>query len=364
MKKILYVAAFFPSKSAGHAGGRVAFENLMMLQKKGQVDAVVCTSEDIAVESRQGIRVILQGKLSFIRYLATNFRVLSWQALLTAPVIHTRLNNDAEGVLSELLRIQDYDEVFVDFTQCLLLLNRALALSGKSPKFTACIHDVFAQRMIRSRRLVDIALTGIVCRQEQELIGFLDCITVLSTKDRDLVRSLYSATTVEVKPFFPPDWCANVDRRPDRIDPTKIVFFGNFDRFENSSAARWFVANAMAEIQSVIPGVTLILVGTGSDRLARQIGIVNVVGTGFVEDPSKYFSSCGCSIAPLFEGAGVKFKVLEALACGVPVIGTAVACEGIAQQSMLLHAESGTFAAETIRILQMAHHMQAVPAIR
>lgn len=341
----------------------MAFENLMALQKYGQVDAVVCTSEDISIESRQEITVIHQGKLSFIRYMAANFGVLSWQALLTAPVIHTRLNNDAEGVLSELLRTKDYDEVFVDFTQCLLLLSHALAQSGKNPKVTACIHDVFAQRMIRSRRLVDIALTGVVCRQEQKLIGFLDSITVLNTKDRELIRSLYSATTVEVKPFFPPDWCANVNRRPDLIDPTKIVFFGNFDRPENSSAAKWFVANAMAEIQSVIPGATLILVGTGSNLLARQIDVVHVVGTGFVEDPSKYFSSCGCSIAPLFEGAGVKFKVLEALACGVPVIGTEVACEGITPQPMLLHAESSTFAAETIRILQLVHNMQSSLAI-
>ena len=220
---------------------------------------------------------------------------------------------------------------------------------------------VFAQRMIRSRRLADAALTGLVCRQEQELIASLDNITALSTKDRELLQSLYSATSVDIKPFSPPDWCANVTRRADLIDPTKIVFFGNFDRIENSSAARWFVTYAMAEIQSAIPDFTLTLVGTGSDRLAAQIGATNVVGTGFVEDPSPYFSSCACAIAPLFEGAGVKFKVLEALACGVPVIGTAVACEGIARQPMLFHAESAMFAAETARILRMTHHVQSVP---
>jgi len=362
MKNILYVSAFFPRMHAGHAGGRVAFENLTMLQKKGHVDAVICTSEDIRVGSAQGIRVVRQGKLSFVRYLAKNLGTLSWHALLTAPIIHTRLNQEAESVIAELLRAQKYDEVFIDFTQCLLLVNRALARSDKKPRITACLHDVFAQRMIRSRRLVDAALTGLVCRQEQELIGSLDSITALSEKDSALLRSLYSATSVEIKPFFPPDWCANVVRRADNIDPTNVVFFGNFDRLENSSAARWFVTNAMAEIQSVIPDFTLTLVGMGSDHLAAQIGAANVTGTGFVEDPSQYFSSCACAIAPLFEGAGVKFKVLEALACGVPVIGTAVACEGIARQPLLFHAESATFAAETTRILRMTHHAKCVPA--
>ena len=357
MIKILYISAFFPNKHAGHAGGRVAFENLTMLQNKGRVDAVICTSEDIPLEISQGISVIRQNKKSFFHYLAINFETLSWHALLTASIIHTRLNQEAENVIAELLQMHDYDEVFVDFTQCLLLINRAQVKSDKNLKITACLHDVFAQRMIRSSRWIDTALTGLVCRQEQELIRSLNRITALSTKDGELLQSLYSATAVEIKPFSPPDWSVNVDRRGDRIDPTKIIFFGNFDRLENSTAARWFITNAMPEIQSAIPGLTLTLVGTGSDRLAAQIGAPNVDGSGFVEDPSQYFSSCACAIAPLFEGAGVKYKVLEALACGVPVVGTAVACEGITKQSMLFHAESAQFAAETTRILRMARHV-------
>lgn len=362
-KKFLYVSAFFPEKNAGHAGGRVAFENLMALQKNGQVDAVVCTSENISVVSTQEIRVIHQGQFSFFRYLVKNFKTLSWHALVTAPIIHTRLNQEAERVIVELLQRQEYDEVFVDFTQCLLLVKRALMRSGRTLKVTACLHDIFAQRMIRSHRIVDSVLTGLVCRQEQEVVNFLDNIITLSTKDEALVQSLYSARSVEIKSFMPPDWCANVNRRLDQIDPASIVFFGNFDRLENSSAARWFVINAMAEIQSVIPDVRLTLLGTGSDRLANQIGERNVVGTGFVEDPSLHFSRCGCAIAPLFEGAGVKFKVLEALASGVPVIGTAVACEGIAPQPMLFHVESAMFAAATIRILQDACNLKNEQAV-
>lgn len=357
MKKFLYISAFFPSKHAGHAGGRVAFENLMALRVDGYVDSVICTSEDISTNNAQGVRVIRQGKLSFIKYLVKNFKNLSWPSFLTAPIIHTRLNQKAEYLIIELLRTKDYDEIFIDFTQCLMLVNQAILKSGARPKITACLHDVFAQRMIRSNLFVDTVLTGLVCKQEQELIRSLDGITVLSMKDKELLQSLYSANFVKIKPFSPPDWCANVDRSAAQISPEKIIFFGNFDRTENSSAARWFVENAMADICFTIPEATLILLGTGSDRLAAQIGASNVIGIGFIEDPSPYFSCCGCAIAPLFQGAGVKFKVLEALACGVPVIGTAVACEGITPQSMLFQSEVETFAAETIRILQMIQRL-------
>ena len=50
---------------------------------------------------------------------------------------------------------------------------------------------------------------------------------------------------------------------------------------------------------------------------------------GFVENPYGYIAEAQGLIAPLFHGAGIKVKVVEALALGTPVLGSAVAWEGI-----------------------------------
>ena len=50
---------------------------------------------------------------------------------------------------------------------------------------------------------------------------------------------------------------------------------------------------------------------------------------GFVEDPYDIIANARALIAPLFKGAGVKVKAIEALASGTPVIGTEVAQEGV-----------------------------------
>jgi glycosyltransferase involved in cell wall biosynthesis len=52
--------------------------------------------------------------------------------------------------------------------------------------------------------------------------------------------------------------------------------------------------------------------------------------TGFVEDLTEYYASARVALAPLLSGAGVKFKVLDALAQGVPVVATTIGAEGIA----------------------------------
>jgi glycosyltransferase involved in cell wall biosynthesis len=358
-QRLLYLSAFVPRENAGHAGGRVAHENLCRLQQRGwPVDVVICTTETEAqAPAPAGATVFRQTAKALAAHLALNARGLGVRALLAAPVMHTRLHRGAEEALTRLLRAHDHAEVFIDFTQAILLAQRAVARAARAPRLTACIHDVWVQRLLRSRRRSDALLHGVVAREEQRLLGALAGVLALSAKDRDLLRSLYALDNVAVKPFIAPRWCARVRRTRDGTDPHALLFFANFERHENSSAARWFVERALGSIRETHPSVSLTLVGTGSDALARELARGDVRGTGFIEDPSPYFSRCACAIAPLFEGAGVKFKVLEALACGVPVVGTPVACEGIEPQPALHCVPSERFAAAVVARLsrRVAH---------
>lgn len=364
MKSVLYVSAFVPSVNAQHAGGRVAYENLMRLRSSADaVDALVCSTETHMVEPARlaGVQLIGQRPWDLARYLAREGHAMGLQAVLTAPMIHTRLNLEAHRLLVHLLQTHAYDELFVDFTQVALLAERAVAAAARPVRITVCLHDVWIQRLLRTPGFAPALLAGPVMRQEQQLVAGADAVLTLSQKDSDLLRSLYAVNHVVVKPFAAPAWSANVRRNAESIDPRMLVFFGNFDRPDNSTAATWFLDHAMAEIEHAIPGVHLVLLGTGSDILARRLADRRVSGIGFVDDPSPYFSRCALAIAPLLRGAGVKFKVLEALAGGVPVVGTPVACEGIADQPLLTRAEPGEFARWTIQQLAMPQSHASLP---
>jgi hypothetical protein len=335
----------------------VAHENLERLQRSaGVVDTLVCSTESGIDEAarREGVYLIRQHPSDLARYLVREGRALGLQAMMVAPVIHTRLNLEAHHRLVELLKANCYDEVFVDFTQAILLVERAVAAASMAQpvRTTVCLHDVWAQRILRTPGFASALLAGLVMRQEQLLVKSASAVLTLSDKDRALLCSLYAVQHVTVKPFAAPAWTVNVRRTAESIDPRLLVFFGNFDRPDNSTAAAWFVERAMIDIERAVPGIRLLLLGTGSDKLARRLGDERVSGIGFVDDPSPYFSRCALAIAPLLRGAGVKFKVLEALASGVPVVGTPVACEGVADQWLLTRAEPDDFAASTIRRLE------------
>ena len=82
------------------------------------------------------------------------------------------------------------------------------------------------------------------------------------------------------------------------------------------------------------PDAELILAGRGSRRFLaayRGPGTVHldrVTATGFVADLGPLFRECRLFVAPLAEGGGIKIKILEAMARGIPVITTPVGAEG------------------------------------
>ena len=76
-----------------------------------------------------------------------------------------------------------------------------------------------------------------------------------------------------------------------------------------------------------VPGATLVLAG-GSESVLAASPTEGVVATGYVADLAAAYAGWTIAVAPLLRGAGVKVKVPQALAYGLPVVTTTVGGEG------------------------------------
>lgn len=108
----------------------------------------------------------------------------------------------------------------------------------------------------------------------------------------------------------------------------RFCFYGAWNRSENAEGLEWF-------LRTVYPRITIdfqfVVIGGGmSESLQNKLkSYKNFSYLGFVDEPVKKIAQCQALIAPLFKGAGVKVKVIDALSSGTCVIGTKVAFEGI-----------------------------------
>jgi sugar transferase (PEP-CTERM/EpsH1 system associated) len=106
-----------------------------------------------------------------------------------------------------------------------------------------------------------------------------------------------------------------------------IVFSGSMDYFPNVDAARYFYREVLPVIHRVRPEIRFVIAGRNPHSPIRELASDPAVKvTGSVADIRPYLSAAAVAVAPMRIARGVQNKVLEALACGVPVVtSTAVA---------------------------------------
>lgn len=204
-------------------------------------------------------------------------------------------------------------------------------------RLIATLHDVASQGLRRHRAQarspktwIRFALSTVQARAvEMRTTALADTVIVFSEKDRAL---LPRSERVEV--VHPPLALPGAVPVAEPGESPELLFVGPLYRGENREALLWFADEIWPRVRAAVPDARLLVAGraTAAHRAAyaHASGIEFV---GFVDDLEPLYAQAAAVIAPLRAGAGVKFKVVEALVRGVPVIGTSVAFEGIGDET-------------------------------
>src|SRR5205823_7396132 len=93
--------------------------------------------------------------------------------------------------------------------------------------------------------------------------------------------------------------------------------------------AKWAAQTLMPSLRKELPGIELLLVGSHMPAEVSALAEKDIVPLGYVPSLDNVFDRVALTIAPLRYGAGLKGKVLESMAAGVPCVMTTVAAEGV-----------------------------------
>src|SRR6266849_3329548 len=147
--------------------------------------------------------------------------------------------------------------------------------------------------------------------------------------------------------------------------PDRLLTIGTMYWPPNSEGVTWWLREGYEGLRAICPGVTYDIVGARPPRalqiLARQHKGVNL--HGYVDDVVPFWTSATALVVPLLSGGGVRVKILEAMAIGVPVISTTIGCEGLAVRNgaHLLVADTPEAIADACMMLlrdkELAHRL-------
>lgn len=124
------------------------------------------------------------------------------------------------------------------------------------------------------------------------------------------------------------EWFAAPDVEPD---PDRVSFVAALDYGPNQDAAGWLLDAVWPTIRATRPATQLHLVGRNpSSALRAAASDAGAVLHADVDDVRPHYWRSSAVVIPVRLGSGTRTKVLHAMACGVPVVATSAACEGMA----------------------------------
>jgi glycosyltransferase involved in cell wall biosynthesis len=116
----------------------------------------------------------------------------------------------------------------------------------------------------------------------------------------------------------------------EELPQPRIVFLGNFSYHPNVDGVMSFSREVLPIIWRKRPDLQFFIVGASPPKTVMALASdPRVIVTGTVPDTRKYLVRGSIFVCPVRFGGGTKFKVLEAMAMGLPVVSTEVGCEGI-----------------------------------
>ena len=121
----------------------------------------------------------------------------------------------------------------------------------------------------------------------------------------------------------------------DPRKPLRICMFGRWNYLPNAHGCARFLRDVWPSVCRTFPGVVCTVIGPGAeegstvaDAAAAGVAAGTVVLEGPVPDIRPYIHSSVLTVCPAMLAAGMQNKILESIACGVPVVCTAIAAEG------------------------------------
>jgi len=138
----------------------------------------------------------------------------------------------------------------------------------------------------------------------------------------------------------------------------RIISVGTMFWPPNVEGMRWFVEAVYPLIKRAIPEAALDIIGARPVPEIRDLAQLdsNIRVLGYVEDVLPYLGQSVVFIVPLRAGGGMRVKILDAWARGIPIVSTSIGCEGItgaAHGKNILVADRPTeFADQVVRVMR------------
>jgi O-antigen biosynthesis protein len=269
---------------------------------------------------------------------------------------------EKEGV--RVASLAEYKELVREGDFYAAILSRASVADAVLPairKIDPTVKIIFDTVDVHHLRLArEYELTGdiryaeeaaLLKRQETRAAAASDQVWCVTPDDAEALRREVPALRAKIIPNIHP-----LQGRGAEFDARGgLLFIANFNHRPNTDAVHYFMHKVFPLVRESLPGVKFYVVGSHMPDEIKWYGsnVEGVETLGHVPDVDPLFHKSRVFVAPLRYGSGMKGKIGQALAYGLPVVTTGVGAEGMGLghgREAMIADDQGEFARRVIQV--------------
>ena len=259
--------------------------------------------------------------------------------------------------IAALCREENFDAIYCQLTEMTQFVPKALL-----PKTVLSIEDPLGIKHARAQssrkgtfnRLFWKYEISRIRRFEKSISRRVGKVVLINEEDARDFRSLVGTTNVDWVDYgVNSDFFAYGDQPRD---PGMILITGNMYHEPNVRGILEFARDVLPRVRSAMPHAKLWLIGASPVAEIKQLHDgENIHVTGFVDDLRTYLNRAQVSVCPVTLKIGTQTKILEAMACGTPVVTTTAGNNGIGGEhgkNILIGDQPGEMSAHIVALLR------------
>ncbi|HOM05387.1 MAG TPA: glycosyltransferase family 4 protein [Candidatus Kapabacteria bacterium] len=366
--KILQLAPRFPFPLDD--GGKIGVANIFINLSRLGCEVHLFAFEDVKISQSAHDEAKQYGKVIIYPHIPKNSLFGAFLAFITNSSLYLNKHYSAKvrEYLFSLCERERYDAIHCDHTA---MASLGIELSRKFGIPVALrLHNI--EFMIWQRYAENLSDTNpkklFVSQQakalkkaEIEIMSAVDACFAITEDEAALARQLSPKANILCVPIGVD--CEKFKYADMSNRESKTLAIATTYKWQpNVDGLIWFIENVMPKLKKELSGVKLNLYGKGLPDKLRNYAHLGVCPIGYVEDIVPCLQKATLYVAPLFVGAGVRVKILEAMATGLPVVATDIAAQGISagKSQGIIRANSANETANAIIALLKNRQMLSI----
>lgn len=335
--KVLFITTQFPFPLDN--GGKIgAYNGLLVVSQNNEVTCLSFTeNQEYTDEGIKHYREVLPN-VNFVKPITQDIHIRDKKIKLAKAILKGYLtkrpyltskfeNQKMYQKIDECFVNQSWDMVFIDYLNMYVYAEYIRKRYRRQYKYLLFKDHNKEYEIVKQASENQCGLKKIILAKEWERTleyeknAIKEANVVFSVcEDNTSFMKNYNKDTYTMLPTF----FAKPIKEANNID-NKILYMGNLSWGANMEGLKWFVDSVFPLIREKLSDVTLTIVGSGPIK-NPFVDVPGVIYKGYVKDIERLYDDYTVFIVPLFEGSGIRIKILDAFNNNIPVVSTLIGC--------------------------------------